>query len=132
MFWHRKYPRLSKDFRVAYQLIDKEQFKNDPISSFVLNISGGGVCFETQEPLQKNAMLALSIHSNDFRIPILALVKVVWCKPKGETYTIGAEFWWVGWRDHETQSAIANYVANQTLCIASSEAVDGDALLPRT
>jgi hypothetical protein len=120
MFRHRKYPRLSKDFHVTYRPIDKEQFANDPISSLALNISGGGVCFETTEPLQKDTLVALSIHSEDFRMPILALVKVAWCKARGERYNIGAEFWWVGWRDQEAQNAIANYVAGQTLYTTSA------------
>lgn len=117
MLRRRKYPRLSQEFHVAYRLIDKTQFANDPISSLALNISGGGLCFETTEPLQKDALVALSIHSEEFRVPILALVKVAWCKARGDRYNIGAEFWWVGWRDQEAQNAIANYVAGQTLCI---------------
>lgn len=120
MFRHRKFPRLSKDFHVTYRLINKEKFANDPISSLALNISGGGLCFESAEPLQRDALVALSIHSEDFRVPILALVKIAWCKAKGKSYNVGAEFWWVGWHDHEAQNAIANYVAGQTLYTTSS------------
>jgi Tfp pilus assembly protein PilZ len=79
-----------------------------------LNISGGGVCFEATENLQKGDLVALEIRSDDFNAPILALTKVVWCKPKGEVHKVGAEFWWIGWGDNQAQRTIANYVAAQT------------------
>lgn len=114
MFWRRRFPRLRKDFQLAYRLVDQEKFSNDPISTLALNISGGGVCFEATESLQKGALVALEIRADDFHAPILALAKVVWCKPKGEIYKIGAEFWWIGWGDNHAQTTIANYVAAHT------------------
>jgi hypothetical protein len=114
MFWRRRFPRLRKDFQIAYRMVDQEKFNNDPISSLALNISGGGVCFEAVDNLQKGAVVALDIRSDDFSAPVLALAKVVWCKPHGAMYQVGAEFWWVGWGDDQAQATIANYVAAQT------------------
>jgi len=114
MFWRRRFPRLSKKFKIAYKMVDQEKFDNDPVSSLALNISGGGVSFEASENLQPGALVALDIHSHDFDAPILALAKVVWCKPRGSRYQVGAEFWWVGWGDNKAQATIANYVAAQT------------------
>ena len=62
--------------------------------------------------LQPGALAALEIRSDDFNAPILALAKVIWCKPKGDVYEIGAEFWWIGWGDKQAQTTIANYVAS--------------------
>jgi hypothetical protein len=59
-------------------------------------------------------MLALEIDSDKFSSPILALVKVVWCKPTGERYRVGGEFWWTGWRNSDAQASIAKYVAEHT------------------
>lgn len=118
MFQHRKYPRLSKNCQITYRYLDAAQFANSPIASLALNISGGGLCFETTEALEKDDMVALSIHSEDFR-PILALIKVVWCKANKARYNVGAEFLWVGWNDPKAQQTIADYVANQTLCSAA-------------
>jgi c-di-GMP-binding flagellar brake protein YcgR len=114
MFWRRRFPRLSKDFQVTYRMVDQEKFDNDPIKSLALNISGGGLCFEAADNLQKGALVALDIRSDDFNSPILALAKVVWCKPHGATYQVGAEFWWVGWGDDQAQTTIAHYVTAQT------------------
>ncbi len=110
----RRFPRLGKDFQITYRMVDQEKFDNDPISSMALNISGGGVCFEATENLRKGALVALDLRSEDFDTPILALAKVVWCKPHGDIYKVGAEFWWTGWGDNQAQMTIANYVAAQT------------------
>ena len=114
MFWRRRFPRLHKDFQITYRMVDQEKFDNDPIKSLALNISGGGVCFEATDNLQKGTLVALDIRSDDFNAPILALAKIVWCQPHGAGYQIGAEFWWVGWGDDQAQTTIANYVSAQT------------------
>lgn len=114
MFWRRRFPRLRKDFHVSYRMVNQEQFERDPVCTLALNISGGGVCFEAAEELQKGALVALEIRSDDFGSPILALAKIVWCKPKGTAYKVGAEFWWIGWGDNKAQSTIASYVASHT------------------
>jgi hypothetical protein len=114
MFWRRRFPRLRKDFQITYRMVDQEKFDHDPIKSLALNISGGGVCFEATEDFQKGALVALDIRSDDFNAPILALAKVIWCKPHRAAYQVGAEFWWVGWGDDQAQMTIANYVTAQT------------------
>ena len=80
-----------------------------------LNISGGGLCFEATEALDKDMVVALEINSDDFSSAILALARVAWCKPRADAYEIGAEFWWIGWRDHQAQSLIADFIATSVL-----------------
>ena len=116
----RRFPRLSEDVRITYRMIDQDQFQNDPVSSFAVNISGGGLCFETTEPLPRYAFLALEITASEFNSPVLALVRVIWCKAKGNIYRVGAEYWWVGWRNNDVQASLANYVATR---ITESEAI---------
>lgn len=118
--WRRKFPRLRKDFHISYRVIDRNQFHNDPVSSLAVNISGGGICFETTEPFPKETLLAVEIQTNDDRPSILALVQVMWCKASGGGYQIGAEFWWVGWHDNMMQNYIANYVAAHTTATPAS------------
>jgi len=120
MFWRRRFPRLRKDFQITYRMVDQEKFDHDPIKSLALNISGGGVCFEATENLQQGVLVALDIRSDDFNAPILALAKIVWCKPHGAGYQVGAEFWWVGWGDDQAQTTIANYVTAQTTATSPS------------
>jgi hypothetical protein len=114
MFWRRRFPRLRQDFQITYRKVDQDKFDHNPIKSLALNISGGGVCFEATDNLPKGILVALDIRSDDFNAPILALAKVVWCKPSGAKYQVGAEFWWVGWGDDQAQTTIANYVTAQT------------------
>ena len=120
MFWRRRFPRLHKDFHITYRMVDQEKFDRDPIKSLALNISGGGVCFEATDNLQQGVLVALDIRSDDFSAPILALARIVWCKPCGAIYQVGAEFWWVGWGDDQAQTTIANYVAAQTTAASLS------------
>ena len=60
---------------------------------------------QATEALEKETMVALEIDSDDFCSAILALANVAWCKPRGNNYEVGAEFWWIGWRDDQAQSA---------------------------
>lgn len=115
MFKRRKFPRVSKEYSVSYSMVDQEQFDRNPVSSLAVNISGGGLCFTTEEPLDKGSMVALDIDADDLHSSILALAKVKWCKPlSGTTYEIGAEFWWIGWRDNEAQHTVADFINTNT------------------
>ena len=114
VFQRRRFPRLGKNYQISYTPIDKEQFQSNPLSSLAVNISGGGLCFETRETLEKDALIALEIDSDDFRSAILALARVAWCKQKGDTYEVGAEFWWIGWRDNQAQATMADFIASKT------------------
>ena len=115
MFKRRQFPRVSKEYRISYSLIDKEQFDCSPVNSLAVNISGGGICFSASEPLAKGSMITLDIHADDLQSSILALAKVKWCKGQRDQYEVGAEFWWIGWRDNEAQSAVADFItANST------------------
>lgn len=114
MFGRRKFPRINKNYYISYKCIEKGQFEDNPISSLAVNISGGGICFETEEKLDKDSVVALEINANDLESSILGLARVAWCKQRGARYEVGAEFWWVGWRDNETQSNIADYIATKT------------------
>jgi c-di-GMP-binding flagellar brake protein YcgR len=113
VFQRRKFPRIGKNYRLSYTPVDKAQFENNPLSSLVVNISGGGLCFETEEALEKDSVVALEISSDDSQ-ELLALARIAWCKPKGDSYEVGAEFWWIGWRDSAAQATIANFIAAKT------------------
>jgi hypothetical protein len=114
VFQRRRFPRVGKNYNISYTPIDKEQFQSNPLSSLAVNISGGGLCFEAREALEKDALIALEIDSDDFRSAILALARVAWCKPKGDIYEVGAEFWWIGWRDNQAQATMADFIASKT------------------
>ena len=115
MFKRRKFPRVSKEYSVSYSMVDQEQFDRNPVSSLAVNISGGGLCFTTEEPLDKGSMVALDIDADDLHSSILALAKIKWCTPLSDTtYEIGAEFWWIGWRDNDAQNTVADFINANT------------------
>ncbi len=108
----RRFPRLKEGWALDYRVLDSTQFERDPVSTLAVNISGGGICLEAAEEVAPGAMLAIDLHSPAFDSPILALARVVWCKKKlfSDKYEIGAEFWWVGWRDSDAQGKVASYI----------------------
>jgi hypothetical protein len=114
VFQQRKFPRVSKNYQISYTTVDQEQFAHSPLQSLAVNISGGGVCFEAREALAKDTLLALEINADDCHSAILALARVAWCKQQGEGYEVGAEFWWIGWRDNEAQTAMADFISTNT------------------
>jgi hypothetical protein len=59
-------------------------------------------------------MVALDIDADDLQSSILALAKVQWCKTSGSTYEVGAEFWWIGWRDNKAQTTVADFINMST------------------
>jgi len=114
VFQRRKFPRINKSYDISYKCIDESQFEDNPISSLAVNISGGGIRFEAKEKLAKESVVALEINSDSFDSSILGLARVKWCKQRGDLFEVGAEFWWVGWRDNEAQNNIADYIATKT------------------
>ena len=108
----RKFPRLDEKWKINYRVLEKEEFFKDPIRQFTMNISSGGLCFETEEEIVPDTMLALELESDISPSAILAISKVIWCKKAGLGYEIGAEFWWIGWQNDDAQKAVANYIAS--------------------
>lgn len=114
MFKRRQFPRVSKEYHISYALIDREQFDGSPVNSLAVNISGGGICFNVSEPLAKGSMITLDIQADDLQSSILALAKVKWCKAQKDQYEVGAEFWWIGWRDNDAQHAVADFITTNS------------------
>jgi len=129
MFQERKYPRISEKWNLDYHLVAREDVETGPISTVAQNISGGGICFRASESLKPKAMVALEMTSPSIPSPILALARVVWAKPcaEGGGYEIGAEFWWVGWKDNSAQATMADYIKAKTEAEKRSEKKDSDA-----
>jgi c-di-GMP-binding flagellar brake protein YcgR len=111
----RKFPRLKEGWALEYRVLDTAQFERNPVSSLAVNISGGGVCMEAKQEIDPGTMVAVDLHSPAFDSPILALARVVWCKKKlfSDAYEVGAEFWWVGWKDTDAQGKIADYIRDR-------------------
>ncbi|MDH5706950.1 MAG: PilZ domain-containing protein [Candidatus Aminicenantes bacterium] len=109
----RKYPRLGTIWDVDYRVLTSEEFESNPLQSFTVNISGGGICFEAREEIKPGTILTLEMKSPIFPSAILALAKTVWCRKNTEKgkYEVGVEFWWTGWKDKNAQEAVAEYIS---------------------
>lgn len=109
----RKYPRLGTIWDVEYRVLTSEEFEGNPLESFTVNISGGGICFEAREEIKPGTILTLEMKSPIFPSAILALAKAVWCRKNTEKgkYEVGVEFWWTGWKDKNAQEAVADYIS---------------------
>lgn len=109
----RKYPRLGTIWDVEYRVLTSEEFEGNPLQSFTVNISGGGICFESREEIKPGTILTLEMKSPIFPSAILALAKAVWCRKNAEKakYEVGVEFWWTGWKDKNAQEAVADYIS---------------------
>ncbi len=114
MFEKRKFPRLGETWDLDYKIIRAKEFKMNSIDSLTVNISGGGICFEASEDLPKGTMLALELRSAEFPSPIMALAKSIWCRERDvDKYEVGAEFWWTGWKNNDSQRNMLEYINKQ-------------------
>ena len=111
----RGFPRLSEIWDLDYTTISARELKKNPYSTYTMNVSGGGICFEADEEIPKGTMLALELKSKIFPSPIIALAETIWCKKKGEEvkYDVGVEFWWTGWKDSDAQKSLAEYISKK-------------------
>ena len=111
----RGFPRLGEIWELDYRTISPRELKRNPYSTYTVNISGGGICFETDEEIPKGTMLALELKSKIFPSPIICLAEAVWCKKKEKEakYDVGAEFWWTGWKDSDAQKSLAKYISKK-------------------
>ena len=107
----RNYPRVSADCEVSYQVVP-ESGQPDTVTGYASNISGGGLCFTSLEPLPEGRMIALQVHVPQLPSRVVSLARVVWSRPQEGTgrYENGVEFWWLGWSSDDAQSAMLDYV----------------------
>jgi len=111
----RKYPRVKESCRVAYRVVkDRAQMASQ--EGLAVNISGGGMCFSSDEAVEPGSMITVQMSLEQLATPVVSLGRVVWCEPakEGDTFDVGVEFWWIGWADVEAQGRMLKYI-NQRL-----------------
>ena len=120
---NRRFPRVAGECNMVVRPLDdaSESGLSRPSDDAVMNnISGGGVSFVQAEPIDVGTMLALELELPGFPTSVISMGKVVWCRPNEGGHEVGVEFWWVGWRDHEAQKQIGEYIT-RTLNQPSTE-----------
>ena len=113
----RKFPRLDESWNLTYRVIESASIAGSPINALMLNVSGGGICFSVEAPLAPGSILAVEMESADLDSPVICLARCVWCNPRklDGRHDVGAEFFWVGWKDDTAQVTIAEYVKQHTV-----------------
>ena len=76
----RKFPRIDETWELEYRTVTAEEFKKNPISSLTVNISTGGICFNSEKEIAKGTMLAIELKSPIFPSSIIALAETIWCR----------------------------------------------------
>lgn len=83
MVEQRKFVRLHAPLGVHYRIIQKNK-KTREVSSWLKNISGGGVRIVTQHPLKTGELLHLKIQIPHLEEPTEAVGEVVWVNSNGK------------------------------------------------
>jgi hypothetical protein len=110
----RRFPRVSENCRVRYRMVEEKAIECEGRRAIAVNISGGGLRFESDAPLPCGRMVVLDVDLPGFPSSVVALGKVVWNEPGGRgRYQNGIEFWWVGWRADEAQTAMLEYISRK-------------------
>ncbi len=96
-------PRGDQDNRTSYRLtararaiLELESGEPDQTSSDnrdlvcgIRDISAGGLCLATAEPLSLDALLPARVFLGNHREPFLLMVEVVWCRPHEQAFLVG-------------------------------------------
>ena len=108
----RRYPRVSEHCTVHYRTLPGEKVVSNGRHGETVNISGGGICFETSEEMPEGGMVVLEIDLPNFPSSVVALGRVVWSRliAGSGAYETGLEFWWVGWREEDAQQSMLDYI----------------------
>ncbi len=111
----RKYPRVKESCHVKYRVVQDAAVGQLEDRGVAVNISGGGMCFQSGEPLKAGETVALELTLEQLSTPVVSLGKVCWCEPAAEAgkFDVGVEFWWIGWADQEAQERMLGYVSEK-------------------
>jgi hypothetical protein len=108
---HRQFPRLRESCRIRFKRLESGGAEPPQTPALTVNISGGGVRFTSEARAEAGELLAVELSLPEFKDPVIALGRVVWCRPGAEGgHEVGMEFWWVGWGDDGAQQAVSGHI----------------------
>ena len=109
----RQFPRLRETCHIRVRKLDGLTLPGDGTDAVTVNISGGGLCFFSDDQLENGMFVAVELTLPDFESPVLALARTAYCGTEGPPFETGLEFWWVGWGDDSAQRAIADFIKTE-------------------
>ena len=103
----RRHKRFLDEVRVRYRDLEGV----DPSRwGRTRDLSLGGLCLLSREPVAEGAHLAFEIHIVNETAPLLALGRVVHhSEPEGEAHQAGVQFLWVSQEDRASLTRLAAY-----------------------
>jgi len=102
----RKYPRFSKNCQLRFKVVELDEM---PMEGTTVNISGGGLCFRSDEKIPAGKMLAVEITIPNAPSTVMAMGKILWHELLDDgSYENGLEFWWLGWTGEEGENENTN------------------------
>lgn len=110
---NRKFPRLREACAIRVKPIGGVSAPGEGVDAMTVNISGGGLCYRSPEPVKTGDFLAVEMNMPEFSSPIVAMGRAAYCERGAAGYEVGIEFWWVGWGDDSAQRAISDYIKTE-------------------
>ncbi len=107
----RKHKRVDYSFPIQYRNLRKAGVM--PAGSMTRNLSGGGVCFNSNEFVSLACRLVVEISLPNAPKPVKAISKIAWIRkvPSTDQYELGNQFLEI---TKEDRANIVNFV-NQTM-----------------
>lgn len=110
MIEKRSFPRLRRDWKIEYRVSESESVQPIAIKGGIRDFGAGGFSFRSESASPPGALLQFDIHPTDSFKPMIGVARLAWTRGKQGSYESGAQFVWVGWKDMDAQTAIAQYV----------------------
>jgi hypothetical protein len=106
----RAFPRLYRDWGIEFQMSESKSVQTVPIKGGIRDLSAGGFSFRSELASPPDALLHFAIQPTDRFKPIVGVARIAWTRGQEGAYESGAQFVWVGWKDMDALTAIAQYV----------------------
>jgi hypothetical protein len=106
----RVFPRLKSDWGIEYRVFKDAQVEPAVIRSGIIDVGGGGFCFESEAPLGREILIQFAIKPKNDSKPIIGVAKTVWSRAFNGSFKNGVSFVWASWKGVTAQGLIADYV----------------------
>ena len=102
----RRHPRFFDEVKIRFRDLGGTV---DPRWGRARDLSLGGTCLLSESNTEVGCHLALEIHLERSRPPMLALARVLRCESESGEFHSGLEFLWLGEEAHESLAEFAEY-----------------------
>lgn len=110
MIEKRSFPRLRRDWELEFQVSESKSVQPVSLKGGIRDFGAGGFSFRSESASPPDALLQFDIRPTDRFKPMVGVARVAWTRGQEGSYESGAQFVWVGWKDMDALTAIAQYV----------------------